>query len=323
MPDDSVITDVFLDLEPDTSSFRDDAIAGLSQPQKRAQAKYLYDRAGSELFDRICELDEYYPTRTEIAIMRDNLDDMADRFGEGCVLVELGSGSSLKTRILLDALDQPAAYIPIEISREHLIASAESLRQQFDDLNILPVCADFLQPLRIPAITSNDRRFVFFPGSTIGNFPRQIARRLLSRMRDICAPGGGALIGVDLKKDTATLEAAYNDSEGVTAEFNLNLLRRMNRELDADFDLDAFEFRATWRPDRGCVESRLYSLREQEVTIDGESIPFAEGESIHTEDSHKFEIDEFAEMADEAGLRQAHVWTDPDDLFSIQYLEPQ
>lgn len=302
--------------------FRDDILAGLTASPKRISSMYLYDERGSKLFDAICDLDEYYPTRTELGIMRRRVDEMADRIGADCLLVEYGSGSSLKTRFLLEHLVQPAGYVPIDISREHLARAAESLAEQFPALEVLPVCADFNQPIALPEPSRPaSHNVIYFPGSTIGNLTPVVAERFLMRTAAVVGPEGGLLIGVDLKKDLDILVAAYNDREGVTAQFNLNLLRRINRELDADFDLDAFEHEAIFNEAEGRIEMHLVSQCDQVVEMAGEVIEFTEGETIHTENSYKYSLDEFEELAAKAGWSVEQVWTDHKQLFSVQYLE--
>ncbi len=308
------------DLKPDAATFLADVLRGLSQPQKRLPCKYFYDKRGSRLFDRICELDEYYPTRTELAIMWCHVREMAQCLGPRCMVTEYGSGSSLKTRLLLEAMVEPAAYAPVEICREHLIAAAKSLARQFPQVRVLPICADFTSEFELPECGTNVRRkAVYFPGSTIGNFERPAAERLLRGMATLVGPGGGLLIGVDLLKDRRILEAAYNDSEGVTAAFNLNLLARINRELGADFDLDAFTHLAYFDEGKGRVEMHLVSKCSQMVTIAGRTMQFARGERIHTENSHKYTIEGFDELAGAAGWLPVFTWLDQDRLFSVRY----
>jgi dimethylhistidine N-methyltransferase len=310
-----------VDKAPARSQLLQEALEGLSAPAKTLPCKYFYDERGSALFDQICELEEYYPTRTELSIMQSHGREMSQALGTGCLLVEYGSGSSLKTCILLDFLEEPCGYVPVDISREHLLRSAEAISQRHPELDVLPVCADFTQPFDIPTPKSGaDHTAAYFPGSTIGNFARAEARDLLRQIAAQCGDGGGLLIGVDLRKDQKILEAAYNDAAGVTAAFNLNLLRRLNRELGADFELDAFEHIARWNAELGRVEMHLASRKDQIVRIDGETIEFSAGETIHTENSHKYSLDEFAELAGEAGFTIARVWTDPADLFSVQHL---
>lgn len=310
------------DFGPEAADFRRDVLAGLRRSPRSIPSKYLYDERGSQLFERICELEEYYPTRTELAITRKHLTEIADCLGPRCLLVEYGSGSSLKTRILLDRLEDPAGYVPIDISREHLARSAAELDAAYPNLDVLPVCADYTGDYDLPRPRRPARHVVvYFPGSTIGNFTPPAARDFLAHVAEVCGPGGGLLIGVDLVKDRETLERAYDDAEGVTAAFNRNLLARANRELGADFDLDAFAHVALWNGELGRIEMHLESLRDQEVRVAGERLRFRAGERIHTENSYKYELEQFAALAGSAGLGLVEVWTDPERLFSVQYLE--
>ncbi|MBD3161674.1 MAG: L-histidine N(alpha)-methyltransferase [Candidatus Eisenbacteria bacterium] len=310
-----------LDFEPRTAQFREEVLAGLRSRPKTLPCKYLYDEAGSRLFDRICELDEYYPTRTEMAILRERIGEIAAVLGPDDVLIEYGSGSSTKIRILLDALDRLAAYIPIDISCDHLQRSAEDLAASYPDLPVLPVCADYTGTFALPPVRADAaRKIVFFPGSTIGNFEPEEAVGFLRGIAAVVDRGGGLLIGVDLKKDRAVLEAAYNDAEGVTAAFNLNLLHRINRELEADFDPDRFRHEAIYSEEHGRIEMHLVSTVAQTVTIDGIEIRFEAGETVHTESSYKYAPEEFAALAGEAGFAVERFWTDAKRLFSIQYL---
>jgi len=311
-----------LDQSPDRLQFLDDVLAGLREHPKRLPCKYFYDEAGSALFDRICDLPEYYPTRTERSIMASHAREMATAIGPEALVVEFGSGSSSKTRLLLDVLERPAAYVPVDISREHLLRSAAALRDEYPALEILPVAADFTAPIALPPTRlAPARRVVYFPGSTIGNFTEAGATALLRGVASICGRGGALLIGADLKKDSATLERAYDDSAGVTAAFNRNLLARMNRELGADFDLDQFDHNAVWVEESGRIEMHLVSRTEQAVCLDGEAIRFAAGEAICTEHSHKYTLDGFAGLGSTAGFAVRRVWTDEDGLFSVQLLE--
>lgn len=302
-------------------TFLEDVLEGLRMPQKEIFSKYFYDRRGSELFDQICELDEYYPTRTELAIMTDHIDEIVTAVGPDVMLVEYGSGSSSKTRILLDHLENPVAYVPIDISRGHLLDTSETLAADYPKLQVLPVVADYTGSLELPEPHRRPRRVVgYFPGSTVGNFDREAAHEFLGAVAHEVGSGGGLLIGVDLKKDVGILERAYNDAAGVTAAFNLNLLRRINRELGADFDIDQFEHRAFWSESEGRIEMHLRSRKDQTVRINGEAVRFTEGETIHTENSHKFGVEEFASLA-HPWFEQRKVWVDEGRLFSVQYLE--
>lgn len=295
-------------------------LVGLRREQKTLSPKFFYDERGSGLFDDITRLPEYYLTRTELAIMRRHVGEIAALIGPQASLIEFGSGSSLKTRILLEHLDRLAAYVPVDISRDHLYAAAEKLAAEFPHIEVLPVAADFTQPFRLPQPKVMPlRNLVYFPGSTIGNFAPDAALDLLRVMHEEAAEDGALLIGVDLKKDEAILERAYNDERGVTAEFNLNMLRRLNREFGADFDAGKFEHRAVYVEGRGGIEMHLVSLREQSVTIGGETIRFRKGETILTECSHKYTVAEFGAMAEHAGFEVHTVWTDDERLFSVQY----
>ena len=316
------------DFLPEIDTFREDVLCGLSRSPKELSCKYFYDRRGSRLFDRICELEEYYPTRTEMAIMRRHGVEMAALLGPHCRLVEYGSGSSLKTRILLDHMDRPAAYVPLDISREHLKESAAALSTAYPALPVTPVCADYNADFELPPAPLDAlRTAVYFPGSTIGNFHPEQALRFLHHVAHVCGPGGALLIGVDLKKDIAILEPAYNDREGVTAEFNLNLLRRINFELGADFDLDGFGHYAYYNQLQGRIEMHLISRKTQTVHVPSPAGPngavpihFRANESIHTENSYKYSLPEFARLADMASFDIERTWVDENDLFSVQYL---
>ena len=300
----------------------DEIVEGLRQDEKTISPKYFYDERGSKLFDEITRLPEYYPTETELGIMRDNIAEIVELIGERASLVEFGSGSSTKIRILLDHLRSLAVYVPVDISEEHLVAAAEKLQADYPDLEILPVVADFMQPFDLPSPTIMPvKNVVFFPGSTIGNFTNDAALDLLKVMYHEAKAGGALLIGVDLQKDPDILEAAYNDAEGVTAEFNLNMLRHINREHGANFDLDSFEHRAEYNEDEGRIEIHLDSTSDQLIQLGEEEIRIMEGEAILTEYSHKYTLDSFAALAREAGFEVRKVWTDEDRLFSVQYCE--
>jgi dimethylhistidine N-methyltransferase len=308
------------DFAPRLNTFRTDVIQGLQRPMKELPSKYFYDEVGSQLFDQICELPEYYPTRTEISIMQRNIQHIASALGPRCMLIEYGSGSSLKTRQLLEQL-RPTAYVPIDISRQHLLNTATELAQAYPDIEMLPVCADYTSNFTLPQpAVEVARRVAYYPGSTIGNFDPNAAIRFLASIAQTCGRGGGLLIGVDLKKECNILHRAYNDSEGVTAQFNLHLLERMNLELSSDFQLDQFSHYAFYNPTLGRIEMHLESLRRQQVHLDGRTVAFKLGETIWTESSYKFTLEEFAQLASEAGFRIEHVWLDTQQLFSVQYL---
>ena len=299
----------------------EELLHGLRQPEMMISPKYFYDERGSQLFEEITRLPEYYPTETELGIMRDNIDEIAELVGRQASLIEYGSGSSLKTRILLEQLDELAAYVPVDISQDHLLESAQKIRAEFPNLDVLPVVADFTQPFQLPSPKVMPlRNVVYFPGSTIGNFTHDAAQDLLRVMYGEAGAGGALLIGVDVQKDPAIIERAYNDSAGVTAEFNRNILHHLNREFGADFDPDAFAHRAEYNEDEGRVEIRLVSEQDQEFTLGRESFSIGKDEAILTEYSHKYTLDGFAAMASEAGFTVERVWMDAERLFSVQYL---
>ncbi len=304
-----------------TRVFLSDVRAGLRAAEKSLPCKYFYDKRGSELFDQICLLEEYYLTRAELAIMERGAGQMGAQIGSGVRLVEYGSGSSVKTRYLLDALPGAVAYVPVDISGEHLKQTATELAADYPRIEVLPVCADFTQEFALPRPSSaTSHTAVYFPGSTIGNFLPARATELLRNISSLCGQGGGLLIGIDLKKDAAKIEAAYDDPQGTTAAFNLNLLRRINRELEGDFDLAQFRHRAAYNPDLGRVEIDLVSRQAQTVTIAGEIYTFDVGEAIRTEYSHKYTVEEFAKLATPAGLMLHHQWTDDARQFAVLHL---
>ncbi|MEM8733502.1 MAG: L-histidine N(alpha)-methyltransferase [Planctomycetota bacterium] len=305
--------------EPDPH-FLPDVLSGLAGSPKSLPCKYLYDARGSQLFDQICELEEYYLTRTEQSITTENASEIAAALGPSIVLAELGSGSSTKTRVLLENLLEPTAYVPIDISEEHLLKTAEQLQNDYPELNIIPVVADFSKPFALPATAQEAATCVYFPGSTIGNFELSDARDLLQQIGDITGTNGYLLIGFDLQKDKQTLEAAYDDREGVTAEFSLNILRRANEELAANFDLDQFQHTSFYNEEVGRIEIYIESKIDQVVEIAGKSFDFAAGERIHTEYSHKYTLESFSHMAAEAGWTQKQVWTDSNDYFAVMLL---
>lgn len=295
-------------------------VSGLKQPVKSISPKYFYDERGSQLFDKITRLPEYYLTDTELSIMQSNIDEIAMLVGPQASLIEFGSGSSLKTRVLLEQLRELAVYVPVDISEDHLLESASLIRSGFPHIEVLPVVADFTKPFDLPTPRVMPlRNIVYFPGSTIGNFEKDTALGLLKVMYHEAKQDGALLIGVDLQKDPAIIEAAYNDSAGVTAEFNLNMLRHLNQAFGADFDLDAFSHEAKYAADEGRVTIRLISSRDQAVSIDGEKIRIESGEAILTEYSHKYTLDGFADMAASVGFSVEKVWTDDNELFSVQY----
>lgn len=298
--------------------FARDMIAGLRMSPKSLPSKYFYDDEGSRLFDAICELPEYYPTRTEIGLLTAHADEMAALIGPDVELIEFGAGSLKKVGILLDALKHPRAYRPVDISGDYLATHASELARRYPDVAVRPIVADFTKPLAIS--DSRARTAGFFPGSTIGNLERGEALAFLSRAAKLFA-GSGLLIGVDLVKDPTILHAAYNDAAGVTAAFNKNMLVRANRELDTTFDLDAFAHYAFYEPAKQRVEMHLVSRTRQRIRVAGEFFAIAEGETIHTENSYKYTVDGFRALAVEAGFRPRAVWRDPKALFSLHWLE--
>jgi dimethylhistidine N-methyltransferase len=301
------------------SQFRADVLRGLRSATKELPCKYFYDAAGAQLFEEICTLDEYYLTRTELAIMQRHAPAMAHLLGPNCLLIEYGSGTSIKTRLLLDHLSQPAAYVPIDISGVHLQETALRLRRQYPRLVIVPLCADFVDLPALP-IDPKAHKVVYFPGSTIGNFTPGEATRLLRRTAQMCGPGGGLLLGADLQKDPRVHHAAYNDTKGITAAFNLNLLKHINRELDADFRLDRFWHHAPYNPREGRVEMYLISRERQAVHAADEEFILAKCEPIRTEYSYKYTMNDLADIATSAGFEVRQHWNDEQDYFTVQYL---
>ncbi|MEY4965409.1 MAG: L-histidine N(alpha)-methyltransferase [Pseudomonadota bacterium] len=304
---------------PPADSFADCLLAGLSKNPKEIACKYFYDAAGSALFDKICALPEYYQTRTETMLLRRHAGEIAALMGDDVEIVEFGAGSLQKIRILLEAVS-PRAYSPLDISGDYLSGVVRALAEDYPTLTLRPLVADFTLPLNISPMPDNPRRAGFFPGSTIGNFKPDAAMALLRRMRGTLN-GGGLLVGVDLVKDPARLHAAYNDAAGITALFNKNLLARANREMAADFDPDAFAHYAPYTAAAHRIEMYLISLKRQQVTVAGEQFDFAEGEPVHTEDSHKYTIESFREMTVRAGFSPRAVWTDAERLFAVHWLE--
>ena len=302
----------------------EDVLAGLSKTRKTISSKYFYDENGSRIFDEITRLDEYYLTRAETTLMRAYAEEMAAEIGPEALLIELGSGSSIKTRILLDVLPDLVAYVPVDISREHLERTAAGLRSEYPRVPVFPVAADFTRPLEaLPAPPRPPaRRLVYFPGSTIGNFTILEAERLLARIRRLAGPGGAVLLGFDLLKPVDVLLPAYNDPGGVTARFNLNVLARLNAELGADFDLRAFRHEAPFNREASRIEMHLVSERRQDVHIGGRTFEFEPEERVVTEYSHKYSPEAIASLAASAGLVGGRRWTDPDGLFCVQILEP-
>lgn len=311
----------FYDCLADEASFLDDCLRGLAAPQKALAPKYFYDHLGSQLFEEICTLPEYYPTRTEMAIMEANVAEIARLVGPNVELIELGSGASVKTRLLIERA-RPALYVPIDIAERQLRSAADEIAALFPWLHICAVRADFTRPLRLPSFMGVPVKLkvVYFPGSTIGNFTPDEAAALLRGVRDMAGTGARLLIGVDLKKDKRTLEAAYDDAQGVTARFNLNLLARINRELGGDFRPERFRHKAFYDEALGRIEMHLESRYAQFVHVGGRRFDFRPGETIHTEISCKYAVEEFQALARRARFEPLRVWTDPDRLFSVHLL---
>lgn len=305
---------------PSTEDFREDVIRGLSQSPKTLPCKYFYDEQGAALFREICSLPEYYITRTELQILRLKGAEMAAALGPNVELIGLGTGAGTKTLVLLSELDRPSVYLPIDISSEQLEKSCRRFRETFPNLQILPICGDYLGAFELPLPRRpSSRSVVYFPGSTIGNFEPPAAAEFLQRLSELTGEGGGLLIGVDLKKDARLLEAAYNDRDGVTAQFNLNLLARANRELDADFNLAAWRHQAIYNTAAGRIEMHLISAKKQVARIDEQEFEFERGEHIVTEYSYKYSPEEFAALAGAAGFEFINLWTDSDALFGVFY----
>lgn len=313
----------FHDLQPEIEDFRTAVLGGLSSQKKYLPCKFFYDLRGSQLFDQICELEEYYVTRTELCLLKENVDEIIECLGPDCHVVEFGSGSSTKVRILLDKMENAAGYTGIDISRDHLISSCAELSDVYPELLVHAVCADYSDALNVPALENLfGRPVAFFPGSSLGNFDQADAVKFLARVATFLSKsGGGLLIGIDLKKDEETLNAAYDDAKGITAAFNLNLLVRANEEIGADFDLSAFNHRAYYNSDLGRMEMHLVSNKSQLVKIDDDTFSFVRGEYIHTENSYKYSLQEFSSICSMAGLKSSKVWCDSKDLFSVHYLE--
>lgn len=298
-----------------------DVRRGLCGATKSLPCKYFYDELGSKMFDQICELDEYYLTRTELEIMETYADSMAYQIGARVMLVEYGSGSSIKTRILLDALQEPVAYVPVDISEEHLLQTAETLRAAYSEIQILPVMADFTKEFQLPTYDRSPSHVaLYFPGSTIGNFAPSEAGQLLRLMSHLLGVGGGLLIGIDLQKKVSVIEAAYNDADGITADFNLNLLTRINSELEGEFKLEQFEHKAVYNADKHRMEISILSLCDQQVRIGDQKFEFQRHEEILTEYSHKYTIEGFARFAAQFGFSLHKSWTDERGYFGILHL---
>jgi dimethylhistidine N-methyltransferase len=308
----------FYDDYPAPSDMEQEVLEGLSNKPKTISPKYFYDNRGSILFERISRLPEYYATRAEISILKSRADEIADLVGPDCFLIELGSGNSTKVRLLLDTL-RPATYMPIDISKDHLLENANELAKDYPWLDVRAACMDITQPINLPFDSNESKKLVFYPGSSIGNFEPRDAASILKVIANLLHPDGDLLIGVDIKKDPAILNAAYNDAKGVTEAFNKNVILRINRELDADFRVDNFEHKAFYNEEKGRIEMHLVSKSDQVIHINGYSSNIRKGEYIHTENSYKYSVDEFLDMARKAGLEHMKTWTDNDCLFSVHY----
>jgi dimethylhistidine N-methyltransferase len=309
------------DVSPELAVMRREVVSGLGATPKYIPSLYFYDDTGSELFEQITDLPEYYLTRTEVSIMAEHAAEMAEVMGPGVRLVELGSGAAIKVGHLLEHLPELAAYVPVEISADHMMEASGRIAAEFPDVEVLPVCADFSMPFELPETSRPVRSNVaYFPGSTIGNFPAQMAEDLLGLMSRQMGPGGGMLIGIDLVKPVDIIEPAYNDAQGITSAFTLNLLTRLNRELHMDFDLDAYSHRSEWVPERSRIETFIISARDQTVHLGDASFEFGAGERMLVEYSHKYTVDGFSALASANGFRVEKVWTDPEDLFAVVFM---
>ena len=309
-------------LQTADKTFRDDVLVDLGKPQKVLRPKYFYDERGSELFDQITEQPEYYPTRTELAIMQRHGAAIAEAIGPEALLIELGGGSLLKVRELLKHLKKLCGYVTIDVSGEHQEQAVRDLQVEFPNLEVETVCADFTQPIELPPMNCEPKtRVAYFPGSTIGNFDPRDRLKLLRNIAKLLGVGGTLIVGADLKKNLATLEAAYNDAADVTAAFNKNILHRINAELEGNFDLDAFEHYAFYNEKLSRIEMHLRSLKDQQVTVSGQQFHFRRGETIHTENSHKQDIESLSKLVAEAGFALKQVWTDPSNLFGVFQLD--
>lgn len=319
---DSQVRDLqIIDQHPKLADLRTEVVEGLSRQPRSLPPKLFYDENGSRLFEEITQLPEYYPTRTEIAILEEYAPEITQNWDGDVALIELGSGSSSKIRILFDAYGGPLTYMPIDISKEYLRLSAAAINRDYPRIEVVPVCSDYTTRLDIPQWDSFDRHVLFFPGSTIGNFEPADAKAFLTYLASRNAHGDQMIIGVDLEKDVGVLNAAYNDSRGITAEFNLNMLRRINREIGADFDPEGFEHKAFYNQDEHRIEMHLVSIRAQSVRIDSRVFEVAEGETIHTENSYKYSMASFEHLVSGTGFRIAGTWIDAGNLFSVHELE--
>ena len=307
-------------LSSENQIFLDEVLEGLNKPQKSLPCKYFYDEKGSQLFEDICELDEYYVTRTELALLEDIKKELAEMIGSRSTIIEPGAGAGIKIQTLLNALDSPELYVPMDISEDFLFYSAQIIQDKFPHIDILPIQGDFTQPVKWLGKNDSENKVVFFPGSTIGNFDKKSATDFLINLGDMIGENGSIIIGVDLIKDTNILENAYNDDSGKTEAFNKNLLARINQQLDGNFDLSQFKHEAIFNHQEERIEMHLISQQEQSVEINSEKFDFSKHETIHTENSHKYSVDSFLALAADANLKSKKTWTDEQQLFSIHYL---
>jgi dimethylhistidine N-methyltransferase len=306
--------------DPGDEQLLEEVLEGLNKKQKELPCKLFYDKKGSVLFDEISKLPEYYPTRTEIDIIKSNIEDISNNIGKNCLLVELGSGSSMKIRLLLKGLKELSAYVPLDISYNHLIESSNALSRDFPNLRIIPLCVDYTKPFKFPDFDFSWQKIVvFYPGSTIGNFHPNHAKKFLATIAKRCGKGSGLLIGVDLKKEKNIIENAYNDSKGVTAQFNLNILYRLNSDVDSNFEIDKWQHNAVYNEHEGRIEMHLISLATQDVSLNGTRILFEKNESIITEYSYKYTLSEFKNLVRDY-YKVQKVWVDNNNRFSLQYL---
>ena len=319
MPNNLRVTET-LNPQHSSSGFLTDVMKGLAATPKQLPPKHFYDRHGSELFDAICRLPEYYPTRTEMGLLHAHAADIARLAGPAAHVIEFGSGATIKVQILLNALDMPASYVGVDISRDYLIQAAQALAYEYPHMPVVAVCADFTRKFRMPTLPGRGPRLGFFPGSTSGNLLPEEAGQFLRHAAEVLGRGGAMVVGVDLQKDPEILNAAYNDAQGITAAFNLNLLRRINAELGGTFDLRQFAHDAFCNHAAGRIEMHLRSLVDQEVRVRERAFAFKAGETIHTENSHKYTVAQFQELAREAGFRPLRAWVDTEHLFSVHYL---
>lgn len=317
---DSVNSIHFYDYHPELADLHEEVIKGMKNWPRAIAPKFFYDEKGSQLFDEICGTTEYYPTRTEMTILEENIDEIAAHVGEQCLLIEPGSGSSQKVRVMLDAVN-PKAYMPMDISKDYLRVAAEDVASEYPWLEVHAACVDYTSPFPLPPCHEQARKVAFFPGSSIGNFDPEQAISFLRNLAEVLQSDGGLLIGVDLKKDKEVLHAAYNDNEGVTAAFNQNLLTRISDELDATFDTKKFHHHAFYNEQLGRVEMHLVSDETHTVSIGEHHFQFKKDETIHTESSYKYTINEFKSLAERAGFKSVDVWTDVENLFSVHYFE--